>query len=305
MRYAIISVSAEGARLGLRLKATLKGDITLYEHQECASGAEANYFKKTAALTSEIFGRYDGLIYIMAAGIVVRSIAAHVVSKASDPAVLCMDECGKHCISLLSGHLGGANKLTREVAAAIGAAPVITTATDVHEKRAPDDIAISCASSDLINENEFDACVIITERNVKCSKPYVYLRPKNLYVGIGCKRGTSEAFIKKAFYAALEKINVYTYQVASLSSVNLKADEKGLLDFAKHIDRPIHFYTVEELRETEAENHIEISKFVEKTIGVGNVCQSAALRESMGGKTLLPKTKFASVTIAIAVGLSV
>lgn len=94
------------ARLGLRLKATLKGDITLYEHQECASGAEANYFKKTAALTSEIFGRYDGLIYIMAAGIVVRSIAAHVVSKASDPAVLCMDECGKHCISLLSGHLG-------------------------------------------------------------------------------------------------------------------------------------------------------------------------------------------------------
>lgn len=231
--------------------------------------------------------------------------------------------------------------------------PVITTATDVHEKRAPDDIArelmmrvepldtlkpvnsviaagkrfswfldyqvegaksirkrlldigISCASSDLINENEFDACVIITERNVKCSKPYVYLRPKNLYVGIGCKRGTSEAFIKKAFYAALEKINVYTYQVASLSSVNLKADEKGLLDFAKHIDRPIHFYTVEELRETEAENHIEISKFVEKTIGVGNVCQSAALRESMGGKTLLPKTKFASVTIAIAVGLSV
>ncbi len=353
MRYAIISVSAEGARLGLRLKATLKGDITLYEHQECASGAEANYFKKTAALTSEIFGRYDGLIYIMAAGIVVRSIAAHVVSKASDPAVLCMDECGKHCISLLSGHLGGANKLTREVAAAIGAAPVITTATDVHEKRAPDDIArelmmrvepldtlkpvnsviaagkrfswfldyqvegdksirkrlldigISCASSDLINENEFDACVIITERNVKCSKPYVYLRPKNLYVGIGCKRGTSEAFIKKAFYAALEKINVHTYQVASLSSVNLKADEKGLLDFAKHIDRPIHFYTVEELRETEAENHIEISKFVEKTIGVGNVCQSAALRESMGGKTLLPKTKFASVTIAIAVGLSV
>lgn len=88
------------------------------------------------------------------------------------------------------------------------------------------DIGISCASSDLINENEFDACVIITERNVKCSKPYVYLRPKNLYVGIGCKRGTSEAFIKKAFYAALEKINVYTYQVASLSSVNLKADEK-------------------------------------------------------------------------------
>lgn len=353
MKYAVISVSAEGAQLGLRLKEALKGDITLYEHRECASGAVANYFKKTITLTSEIFEKYDGLIYIMAAGIVVRSIAAHVVSKASDPAVLCMDECGKHCISLLSGHLGGANKLTREVAAAIGAIPVITTATDMHEKKAPDDIArelmmrveplnalkpvnsivaagkrflwflddqvegaesiqrrlidkgISCASSDLMDENEFDACVIITERNVKCTKPYVYLRPKNLYVGMGCKRGTSETFIKKAFYEALERANAYTYQVVSLASVDLKSDEKGLLDFAKHIDRPIHFYTAEELRETEAEKHIETSKFVEKTIGVGNVCQSAALRESMGGKTLLPKTKFVSVTVAIAVGLSV
>ena len=63
MRYAIISVSAEGARLGLRLKATLKRDITFYEHQECASGAEANYFKNTAAFTSALVGRYDGLIY--------------------------------------------------------------------------------------------------------------------------------------------------------------------------------------------------------------------------------------------------
>ena len=353
MKYAVISVSAEGARLGLRLKETLGGDITLYERQECASGAAANYFKKTIALTSQVFGKYDGLIYIMAAGIVVRSIAAHVVSKASDPAVLCMDECGKHCISLLSGHLGGANKLAREVAVAIGAIPVITTATDVHEKKAPDDIArelmmrvgpldalkpvnsiiaagkrfswfldyqvegaesiqkrlidrgISFVSSDLMNENEFDACVIITERNLKCSKPYVYLRPKNIYVGIGCKRGTSEALIKAAFHKAMKKANAYTYQVVSLASVDIKSDEKGLLDFAEHIGRPIHFYTVEELRETAAENHIETSKFVEKTIGVGNVCQSAALRESVKGKTLLPKTKFASVTVAIAAGLSV
>lgn len=353
MKYAVISVSAEGARLGLRVKESIGGDITLYEHKECSSGAEANYFKRTMALTSEIFGKYDGIIYIMATGIVVRSIAAHVVSKASDPAVLCMDECGKHCISLLSGHLGGANKLTQEIAAAVGADPVITTATDVHEKKAPDDIArelmmrveplralksvnsavaadkrfiwfldfsvegaesikhrlakkgIICTRTEFMNEDEFDACAIIAEKDVECAKPHVYLRPKNLYVGVGCKRGTSEELIREAFDKAIERAKAYPYQVVSFASVDLKADEKGLLDFAEHLHKPIHFYTAEELKETAIKHHIEISKFVEKTIGVGNVCQSAALKEAGKGKTLLSKTKFVSATIAIAVGSSV
>ena len=94
----------------------------------------------------------------------------------------------------------------------------------------------------------------------------------------------------------MEKINVYTYQVASLSSVNLKADEKGLLDFAKHIDRPIHFYTVEELRETEAENHIEISKVCRKNDwSRKRMFSQTALRESMGGEDASSENKILPV----------
>lgn len=348
MKYAVISVSAEGARLGQRVRAAFPGG-TCYERRGAESGEAAELFSRTFALTKEIFPAYDGLLFIMASGIAVRAIAPYIVSKASDPAVLVMDECGKHCISLLSGHLGGANAWARDVAAAVGADPVITTATDSHGKPAPDDIAralhmrveplgalkpVNSAiaegkdflwyvdpdtdGADSIRERlsalgvtaqdslrDAAAAAIISEKNISFSSPHVYLRPKNLFVGMGCKRGTPEALIREAFEGALAKAGVYAYQVKALASVDLKADEEGLLTFAETMGLPIHFYPAEELRKCAEEHHVEISKFVEKTIGVGNVCEAAALREAHSGRTLLPKTKFTQATAAVAVGLSV
>ena len=88
--------------------------------------------------TEQHFYEKDAIIFVGAAGIAVRAIAPWVRSKETDPAVLCVDEAGRFVIPLLSGHLGGANDLAMLAAEILGAAPVITTATDLRQAFAVD-----------------------------------------------------------------------------------------------------------------------------------------------------------------------
>lgn len=89
------------------------------------------HIESTGSFTVKNFNRYDAFIFIGALGICVRSIAPCVKDKYTDPAVICVDSTGKHAISVLSGHIGGANELTEAVAGALGAEPVITTQSDL------------------------------------------------------------------------------------------------------------------------------------------------------------------------------
>lgn len=123
MRIAILSFSSEGQLLGRRLRETLEGrgsDCTL---RRCPEGGLREW-------TQNHFLSNEALIFVGSCGLAVRAIAPFVQSKSSDPAVLVIDETGKFVISLLSGHLGGANELTKWVAEELSATPVITTATD-------------------------------------------------------------------------------------------------------------------------------------------------------------------------------
>lgn len=135
MNLAIIAITRNGARLGARLKeAAEDADLFVAEKFADAAGAMARRFSGPLQdLVSRLWHGYQGFVFIAAAGIVVRMIAPHLAAKDTDPAVVVVDEAGRFAVSLLSGHLGGANDLAREVAELFGGQAVITTATDVND----------------------------------------------------------------------------------------------------------------------------------------------------------------------------
>ena len=97
----------------------------------------------------------EGVIFVGACGIAVRSIAPYIAGKKTDPAVLVIDECGKFVIALLSGHLGGANELALRCAGYLKAVPVVTTATDLHSRFA----VVICAILDIVGTRTSIVCL--------------------------------------------------------------------------------------------------------------------------------------------------
>ncbi len=141
MPIAIIAITPGGAALARRLRGKLpQATVHLPAGLRTADGCE--YFAEAlGGVLSRLFAGGHQLICIMAAGIVVRVLAPHLRGKAVDPAVVVMDEAGQFAISLLSGHLGGANELAQEAARIAGGTAVITTATDVNGLVAWDEAA--------------------------------------------------------------------------------------------------------------------------------------------------------------------
>lgn len=287
----------------------------------------------------EHFASLDALIFIGAMGIVVRDMAPCLKSKLTDPAVVVLDEKGQFAISVMSGHLGGANQLCRSVAHLIDAVPVITTSSDVNGKIAIDVFAnenhllISsmkqaklCASAIVSGhpvhfscEGEVEGRVppeLSAEREVArfhvCVTPYrqpqqenlLWLIPKAFVLGIGCRRGTGGDVIEARVREELERYNIDLRSIASIASIDLKKEEEGLIAFASRKKLPLHFYTGEELKALEGT--FSASDFVSEITGVDNVCERAAYRlaQEYGDRNLeecivIPKTGKNGVTIAL------
>ena len=143
MRCAVFTATPRGTKTALRVRASLDASVDIFGKAGQEMPAGVRVYERLAPQVAAAFRQYDALIFIMATGIAVRMIAGSLKSKLEDPAVLVLDEEAQHVISLLSGHIGGANELTRELAASLGADPVITTATDVQKKLAVD-VAAAC-----------------------------------------------------------------------------------------------------------------------------------------------------------------
>ena len=358
MRTALFALTAGGARLALRLSDAVEGGGTIYLHERLrdsiATEHETVYFTRIADVIKTAFARYDALICVMATGIVVRMLAPYVESKLYDPAVLVFDEAGRHGISLLSGHIGGANELTRRLCVAVGADPVITTATDVTGVLAPDAMAARLAlrpvpksaiqvlntallegkelsyyiASDRphaafyeaqlraeeiqarlfrggippVGADEYRVVISCVEDVPKEYEPRtLYLVPRRLIAGVGCRAGVPEAKILRALTEACSMIGREPSMIDLFASTIVKRDEDGLLAAAATLGREIRFYPNEELAAMIERYGLTESDFVRQTIGIGNVSEAAALCAAgeEGGRMALGKTSFGKVTVAL------
>lgn len=144
---AVAAITPQGGILAVQIAHALGG--TAFIRPDMLSGSlcpapESTriFTKPLGELLPEIYQQYESIVLIMATGIAVRLLAPHLRSKLTDPAVVVMDEKGRYAISLLSGHIGGANQLARDVAQLTGGEAVITTATDVNQLPAFDELAV-------------------------------------------------------------------------------------------------------------------------------------------------------------------
>lgn len=277
--------------------------------------------------TAARFPTARALIYVGAAGIAVRAVAPHLVSKTSDPAVLCVDEGGRFVIPLASGHLGGANALARRVADLLGATAVITTATDSRGVFAVDAWAraqdcavvhperIKAVSAALLRGEEVtlraafpidgEAPEGVSLTATDDADVWVDVRPHDaltvaprcLTLGVGCKRGTARETLETRFAAFCAAHGISPDAVCAAATIDRKADEAGLLDFCAAHGWALLTYTADELAAVAGD--FAASAFVHSVTGVDNVCERAAVKAAQG-KLLVRKDAGDGVTFALA-----
>ena len=309
---------------------TDNGRVLAEKLTEFYPGAEMQRFNKQALCDRWITGRK--FVCIMAAGIVLRSIAPLIKDKKTDSAVVVLDEKGQYAVSLLGGHLAGANQMAREIAGFLGGAPVITTSSDVNNLPALDLWArdkglrvenwnlLARIGTRLVNEgfllifSEVDlslpepfvrvkkadlADVIVTSKKLidrRSLKQAVYLRPQTLVLGIGCNSGTSAEEIEEAVMKTLDSKDLAFLSVCSLATIDIKAAEPGLRAFADKYHLPVAIFNADDLNTVKG---IAISEAALRATGAKAVAEPSAILASGGGNLIVSKQKIGNVTVAV------
>ena len=323
----VISFTDAGDVMAVRVREALSSHDVRLAPGHGPAKADLHSWTKTA------FERADALVFVGAAGIAVRAIAAHVRDKAHDPAVVVLDEAGRWAIPLLSGHMGAANALARHLARALDVQAVITTATDTRGAWAVDEwaranglaienpAAVKRVSARLLAAKTVAICgpidagegvdgVHLVEDPAEADILYGPLWPVDLVrggalivsdavvtIGLGCRRAVALEAIEQAWEQVRDTPagRVVHAAVADVATIDLKADEQAVINFCSLNGWRLSLHAAQELALVEGD--FAHSDFVEHVTGVDNVCERAALAH--GGRLLVPKTIVGPVTIAL------
>lgn len=364
-KIAIVCITENGKNLAFEIQSKLNnGNVYLIRNKKNNFNIDEeknNVFlveDKLSNLVPSLFEEYQYIVFIMATGIVVRVIAPYINSKFSDPAILVSDEKGRNIISLLSGHMGGANEMTRYISELIGANPVITTATDVNKKSSLDMIAkkldayiedfrenVKDVNAMLVNNQEVglyidgnyeidtrgfkiltnfedvdstEKIVIISSKNnfidyyienkkeneldeqmlrKKCSEGnLIKVVPKEIVIGIGCRRNIESSLLQESLNNLLHQYNIDINSIKEIGSIDVKSDEKAIIDLASSLSVPFKTFSVDEI--SKVDHLFEKSEFVKKNVGVYCVSEPVAYLLSEGN-LIIEKHKYKGITISV------
>lgn len=326
MKIAVISFNRHGLIIAQKLKEFVQADLYFKKDNESFNIIE---------LTGRLVKEYEGIVFISSTGIAVRAIAPHIKSKDRDPAVVVIDNFGRYVISLLSGHLGGANELTVKLSEHLGAEPVITTATDILGIIAPDVIAsengliidslkdakeiaallvdgkrvafideenkIGLPAGYCDNLDEASGIVYVTSnisdvsRFTQSGLRTLKLIRKNIVLGIGCRKEYSSEKMLEKVLQNLYLQKIDSRAVGVISTIEVKKNENAILELAEYFKVDLKIFSKDEIKEIQ--HKYEGSDFVEKSIGVRAVCEPCV--ELSGGELLTGKISCDGMTLCI------
>jgi len=354
----VVAITRQGIQTALKIQKGLNAaglNTTIYAPKKYIQPGIVAINTNFAHFIQETYYKVDAIVAVMALGITIRCVAPLLESKLTDPAVIGVDVMGQFSISLLSGHLGGANDLANTIAQSINALPVITTATDVLGKQSVEGLArnlhlsiqnpssLVALNAAIVNQDRlavvligehkippdalcafevqtaqnitqaieiidgYDAGIIITNdplNSTHCTKPIIILKTRLIVVGLGARKESPASSIIAAVTSALEKTRVPLARVYCFATVDIKRNSQPMLDAVKALGAPLEFLSVDALRSVTYEDLSPDSAMVQEKIGVGGVCERAALLiAGNNSKLILKKTKQNGVTVAIAEGV--
>lgn len=305
----LVAVTA-GGRVAAERLATAWGDDTRW------------YDGPAAEAVPRAWRECDALVCFLAVGATTRLVAPLLEGKTRDPAVVCVDEATRHAVALLGGHAGGGNALTLRVAAALGAHPVVTTATDARGLPGLDDLglpvegAVAAVTRAMLDgepvrlesdatwplpalpDNVGDAGrhrIVVTDRVRDLDDITVALRPPSLVAGIGASRGAGADEIDDLLTAALRDAGLAPGSLAAVATVDAKQYESGIVATAARRGVPLRTFPAAELAAVDVPNPGEAAR---AAVGTPSVAEAAALLT--GDELVVAKRKSAMATVAIA-----
>lgn len=319
-KVVVFAFSKKGRELGEVIGKRYPDSICIYDFKE----------KSLRNHVGEWFTQYNILIFVGASGIAVRGVAPFLKGKDVDPAVLVVDELGTFVIPLLSGHLGGANHYGSELAKALDATVVLTTATDINKVFAVDvwakeqklfihnidqikyisSAVLSGERIGLISDYEIDTSTVELKEGIQSGiliaesyRPVfpntLWLEPKRYVLGVGCRKGMDGGKFETQLLAFLEEHGIPIHLVGRITSINLKEKEEAIVAFARIYGIEFITYTSEQLLEVEGD--FAKSEFVQSVTGVDNVCERSAVLASGAKEAYISKTIRDGMTMSVSI----